>query len=116
MIEGAIIILIKGLILTTFLLIIASPAYFFKKVDEYLEEKEVSEYIKNKQNTLIMITSYDELLDDELRRIQVFDNICNKNLVPEAKRIWENKRSEYIRYINWRKIKESSGATEKAPS
>lgn len=98
------------------MLIIASPAYFFKQVDKYLGEKEVSEFIKNKQTNLSMITTYDELLDDEIRRMKVFDDICSRDLVPEAKRIWENKRKEYIRYIGWKKLKESYSGSEKAPS
>lgn len=91
---------------------IVSPAYFFRKVDKLLFEEDNTVTAEFPCATGIMPAN-DYKLDHEMSRLANFDRMIAFTKNEDAKRIWELKKTEYLRELNWRRLTENAYASER---
>lgn len=96
------------------IVMVVSPTYFFRIFEKFLnddtEEIVVRQY---DPNSIMKPTVIDEVLNNQDRKLESLNKICNTNLNKEARRIWENKRNEYLRELRWRALGEQTIISEK---
>jgi hypothetical protein len=94
--------------------LITSPQYFFSKVDAHIlnQPKEKTQISHVNVLTTITTCSEEKMVLDE-KRLSALDGIIATCQNPNAKRIWEIKKAEYLRQVKWNRLVEMSGASER---
>ena len=103
----------------TFAFMISSPSKFFGLVDEILfKEIPVETTTSSRINTANDIQNYfeDVRLEIDAKRIQNFENIIANTTNPEVKRLWEIKRTQYLKDMRWNVLQQENGASERKGS
>lgn len=102
--------IISPIILAVFGTMVVSPDTFFKKVESFLrEESTTSEF----PCAFGPPTTHEYNLVHEQSRLDRLNKIIASTTNQEAKRIWELKRTEYLRELKWRSLKEGVQGTER---
>lgn len=94
--------------------LITSPQYLFRKIDTHILEIPEEENHVSHTHTPRVITNISEekmLLDET--RLSALDRVIASCQTPDAKRIWEIKKAEYLRQVKWNRLVEMSGASER---
>lgn len=97
----------KSLAAVIFVLLIVSPAWVFRKVENVLFNEEHDEMIvatiADSENCISSVDNPQQMQEDE-RHLEAINRAYENAKSPEMKRIWMVKRSELLRSIRWRTL------------
>jgi DNA primase len=91
-----------------FAVMVISPVWFFRKVDALLfqEEEKVLVVENISPLTIAKKISTEEELDIEIKKLELLQKAYDTASSQEAKRIWSNKKQQYINELKWRQLEE----------